>query len=102
MACLVRLELYTEQAIDENPGPRSRGRNKHYPIAVRLQAVRLIEGGMPRRDVLQQFGLSSTSLRDWRRDYASGLLTSPISPRFTQAQRDAVAQQLLDGRLTAD
>ena len=89
--------------MDENSVPRRRGRNEHYPITVRLQAVRLVEGGMPRRDVLQQFGISGTSLRDWRRDYASGLLTSPMPfPRFTQAQRDAVAQQLLDGRLTPD
>ena len=72
-------------------------------VTVRLQAVRLVEGRMPRRDVLQQFGISGTSLRDWRRDYASGQLTSPMPfPRFTQAQRDAVAQQLLDGRLTPD
>ena len=89
--------------MDENPVPRRRGRNEHYPITVRLQAVRLVEGRMPRRDVLQQFGISGTSLRDWRRDYASGQLTSPMPfPRFTQAQRDAVAQQLLDGRLTPD
>ena len=89
--------------MDENPVPRRRGRNEHYPITVRLQAVCLFEGGMPRRDVLQQFGISGTSLRDWRRDCASGQLTSPMPfPRFTQAQRDAVAQQLLDGRLTPD
>lgn len=88
--------------MDGNSVPRSRGRNKHYPITVRLQTVRLVEGGMPRRDVLQPFGLSGTSLRDWRRDYASGLLTSPIFPRFTHTQRDAVAQQLLDGRLIPD
>ena len=72
--------------------PCRRGRNEHYlinehySITVQLQAVRLVEGGMPRRDVLQQFGISGTSLRDWRRDYASGQLTSPMPfPRFTQA-----------------
>ena len=89
--------------MDKIPEPRRRSRNEHYPIAVRLQAVRLAEGGMPRRDVLRQFGISGTSLRDWRRDYASGQLSSPLPfPRFTQAQRDEVAQQLLDGRLTPD
>lgn len=89
--------------MDETIEPTCRRRYEHYPIAVRLQAVRLFEGGMPRRAVLSQFGISATSLRDWRRAYAKGQLSYPMpSPRFTQAQRDQVAQQLLDGRLTPD
>lgn len=89
--------------MDENQEPTCRRRSEHYPIAVRLQAVRLFEGGMPRRAILSQFGVSATSLRDWRRAYAKGQLSSPMpSPRFTQAQRDQVAQQVLDGRLTPD
>lgn len=89
--------------MSEIPPPGRRSKNEHYPNAVRLQAVRLVEGGMPRREVLRQFGISGTSLRDWRRDYASGRLSCPMPfPRFTQAQRDQVAQQLLDGRLTPD
>ena len=89
--------------MSEIPLPGRRSKNEHYPNAVRQQAVRLVEGGMPRRDVLRQFGMSATALRDWRRDYASGQLTCPMPfPRFTRAQRDHVAQQLLDGRLTPD
>ena len=78
---------------------KERQKYEIYPIAVRLEVVRLVESGHLHRQVQQQFGISHATVWKWLQLYGSPVYHQMKQPRFTLAQRQHIARELLDGRL---
>jgi len=82
--------------------PRHLGKNAHYPIAFRRQAVQLVESGIPQADVVQQLGMSLSTLKGWLQQYGTVVYAHMRRKLFTPAQKHQIARELLDGRLSEE
>lgn len=82
--------------------PRHLGKNAHYPIAFRRQAVQLVESGVPQGDVVQQLGMSLSTLKGWLQQYGTVVYAHMRRKLFTPAQKHQIARELLDGRLSEE
>lgn len=51
----------------------SRGKNDHYAISVRQEAVRLVESGWSQQAVRQQFGVGHMTLLAWLQRYGTAV-----------------------------
>ena len=78
---------------------KERQKYEIYPMAIRLEVVRLVESGHLHRQVQQQFGVSHATVWKWLQLYGSPVYHQMKQPRFTLAQRQHIARELLDGRL---
>ena len=78
-----------------------RSKNAHYAIAVRQQAVRLVESGLSQQAVRQQFGVGHMTLLAWLQRYGTAVYAQMRRKQFTAAQQQ-IARELLDGRLSEE
>ena len=79
-----------------------RSKNAHYAISVRKEAVRLVESGLSQQAVRQQFGVGHMTLLAWLQRYGTAVYAQMRRKQFTAAQKQHVARELLDGRLSED
>ena len=79
-----------------------RSKNAHYAIAVRQEAVRLVESGLSQQAVRQQFGVGHMTLLAWLQRYGTAVYAQMRRKQFTTAQKQHIARELLDGRLSED
>ena len=79
-----------------------RGKNDHYAISVRLEAVRLVESGLSQQAVRQQFGVGHMTLLAWLKRYGTAVYAQIRRKQFTPTQKRHIARELLDGRLSED
>lgn len=79
-----------------------RGKNDHYAISVRQEAVRLVESGLSQQAVRQQFGVGHLTLLAWLKRYGTAVYAQMRRKQFTLAQKQQIARELLDGRLSED
>ena len=79
-----------------------RGKNDHYAISVRQEAVRLVESGLSQQAVRQQFGVGHMTLLAWLQRYGTAVYAQMRRKLFTTAQKQHIARELLDGRLSED
>ena len=86
-------------SMNERQARKERQKYDIYPMAVRLEVVRLVESGHLHRQVQQQFGVSHATVWKWLQLYGSPVYHQMKQPRFTLAQRQHIARELLDGRL---
>ena len=84
---------------EQAPG---RSKNAHYAISVRKEAVRLVESGLLQQAVRQQFGVDHMTLLAWLQRYGTAVYAQMRRKQFTAAQKQHVARELLDGRLSED
>ena len=78
---------------------KERQKYEIYSMAVRLEVVQLIESGYLHRQVQQQFGVSHATVWKWFQLYGSSVYHQIKCTRFTSAQKQHIARELLDGRL---
>jgi transposase-like protein len=62
-----------------------------------LSAVRLVEEGSARRDVLSQFGCSETTLGEWLRVYGSASYHQNKRKTYSKTEKRAVVQAFTNG-----
>lgn len=79
-----------------------RSKNAHYAISVRQEAVRLVESGLSQQAVRQQFGVGHMTLLAWLQRYGTAVYAQMRRKQFTAAQKQHIARELLDGRLSED
>ena len=79
-----------------------RGKNDHYAIAVRQEAVRLVESGLSQQAVRQQFGVGHMTLLAWLKRYGTAVYAQMRRKQFTAVQKQHIDRELLDGRLSED
>ena len=84
---------------EQAPG---RSKNAHYVISVRKEAVRPVESGWSQQAVRQQFGVGHMTLLAWLQRYGTAVYAQMRRKQFTAAQKQYVARELLDGRLSED
>ena len=84
---------------EQAPG---RSKNAHYAISVRQEAVRLVESGLSQQAVRQQFGVGHMTLLAWLQRYGTAVYAQMRRKQFTAAQKQHIARELLDGRLSED
>jgi len=85
----------TEQA------PR-RGKNDHYAISFRQQAVRLVESGLSQQAFRQPLGVGPMTLLTWLRQYGTAVYAQMRRKLFTSTQKHQIARELLNGCLTEE
>jgi transposase-like protein len=86
----------------ENELPARRARNKHYPIAFRQEAVRLVEAGEAQGVVADRLVIGRLTLRAWLRRYGTAVYQQMKRKVFTAAQKHQIVRELRDGRLSED
>lgn len=79
-----------------------RGKNDHYAISIRQEAVRLVESGLSQQAVRQQFGVGHMTLLAWLQRYGTAVYAQMRRKLFTAAQKQHIARELFDGRLSED
>lgn len=79
-----------------------RGKNDHYAISVRQEAVRLVESGLSQQAVRQQFGVGHLTLLAWLQRYGTAVYAQMRRKQFTADQKQHIVRELLDGRLSED
>ena len=79
-----------------------RGKNDHYAIAVRLEAAQLVESGLSQQAVRRQYGVGHMTLLAWLKRYGTAVHAQMRRKQFTAAQKQHIARELLDGRLSED
>ena len=79
-----------------------RNKNTHYTISVRQKAVRLVESGWSQQAVRQQYGVGHMTLLAWLQRYGTTVYAQMRRKLFTAAQKQQIARELLDGRLSED
>ena len=89
-------------SMSERRERKERQKYEIYPMAVRLEAVRLVESGHLYRQVQQQFGVSPATVWHWLQRYGSPVYQQMKRTRFPLAQKQLIARELLDGRLSEE
>jgi transposase len=79
-----------------------RSKNSHNAISVRQEEVRLVESGLSQQAVRQQFGVGHMTLLAWLQRYGTAVYAQMRRKQFTAAQKQHIARELLDGRLSED
>ena len=88
--------------MSEHQPRKARQKYEIYPMTVRLKIVRLVESGHLYRQVQQQFGVSHPTVWHWLQRYGSSVYQQMKRTQFTLAQKQHIARELLDGRLSED
>ena len=61
--------------------------------------VSLVEQGVPRRDLMEQYGVANNTLMNWMNKYGSGLTKRKS---YTQAEKRTVVRALVSGMSTGE
>jgi transposase len=59
-----------------------------YTLEFKLEAVRLVKGGLRPSEVAQQLGITETTLLNWRRAEREGKLVAGVAPKVTPEQME--------------
>lgn len=73
-----------------------------YTLEFKLEAVRLVKGGMRPAEVAQQLGITENTLLNWRKAERDGKLVPSAAPKITPEQMELSRVRAENARLKMD
>ncbi len=75
-------------------------KQSHYDKRLILEVVKLIEEGMPRKEVNRMYQLGPSTLNTWMRKYGSSTYQSGKRRSFSPLEKSKILAEIEQGRLT--
>ena len=82
--------------------PERGGPGRHFDKLLIQKIVEDIEGGMRRREVVKQYGMSRSTLCDWMREYGSPTYQANKPGHLSPVQKRSMIRAIEEGRMTIE
>jgi transposase len=85
---------------DQKEYPGRPGKFKHFSKQLIKEIVKLVEDGLRRREIVNQYSISRSTISAWMRDYGSAAYHASKQGHLTTTQKRSLLRAIEEGRMT--